>query len=183
MFYIGAMAAAALRVFFAVWPDPSLRTSLAALAADVAREARGRPTARENIHLTLAFLGEQPASRMAALCALAARVDGARFALTLDEIGCFRKAGIAWLGASTPQLELIALQKRLTSELRARGFPVDERPYAPHLTLARRVELGIRRSLTIPIVWRVSSFALMASETMASGPSYRSLAEWPLALE
>ena len=183
MFYIDAMAAAALRVFFAVWPEPSLRASLAALAAEVAREARGRPTAPENIHLTLAFIGEQPVSRMAPLCALAARVGGQRFAMMLDEIDCFRKAGIAWLGASAPQFELVALQERLANELRARGFPVDERPYAPHLTLARRIEVAVRRSLGVPIVWKVSSFALMASETKASGPSYRSLAEWPLAPE
>ena len=183
MFYIDAMPAAALRVFFAVWPEPSLGAALAALAAEVAREAGGRPTALENIHLTLAFLGAQPVPRMAALCALAARVGGHSFVLTLDEIGCFRKAGIAWLGASAPQLELIALQQRLASELRARRFPVDERPYAPHLTLARRVEVGIRRSLSAPIVWKVGSFALMASETTARGPSYRSLAEWPLAPE
>jgi 2'-5' RNA ligase len=183
LFYIGAMPAAALRVFFAVWPEPSLRASLAALAAEVAREARGRPTVPENIHLTLAFLGGQPVSRMAPLCALAARVGGQRFSMTLDEIGCFRQAGIAWLGASAAQLELIALQGRLAGELRARGFPIDERPYAPHLTLARRVEVGIRRSLAAPIVWKVTSFALVASETTASGPSYRSLAEWPLAPE
>jgi 2'-5' RNA ligase len=177
------MAAAALRVFFAVWPDPLLLTSLAALAAEVARETRGRPTASENIHLTLAFLGEQPVSRMAPLCALAALVRGQQFALTLDEIGCFRKAGIAWLGASAPQLELGALQERLAGELRASGFPIDERPYAPHLTLARRIGVAIRRSLAAPIVWKVSSFALMVSETTASGPNYRSLAEWPLAPE
>jgi 2'-5' RNA ligase len=183
LFYIDAMAAAALRVFFAVWPDSSLVTSLAALAAEVARETQGRPTAPENIHLTLAFLGEQPVSRMAPLCALAARVGGQHFALTLDEIGCFRKAGIAWLGASAPQLQLIALQERLAGELRARGFPIDERPYAPHLTLARRIEVAIRRSLAAPIFWKVNSFALIASETTASGPSYRSLADWPLAPE
>jgi 2'-5' RNA ligase len=176
------MAAATLRVFFAVWPEPSLRASLAALAAEIARESRGRPTAPENLHLTLAFLGEQPSSRMAALCALAARVAGQPFALTLDEIGCFRKASIAWLGASAPQLELVALHERLANELRARGFPIDERPYAPHLTLARRIEAAIRRSLPAPIIWKVSSFALMASETTASGPSYRNLAEWPLVL-
>jgi len=177
------MGAATLRVFFAVWPEPSLRASLAELTTEVARDARGRPTAPENIHLTLAFLGEQAVSRMAPLCALAARVGGHRFVLTLDEIGCFRKAGIAWLGASAPQFELVALQKRLAGGLQARDFPVDQRPYAPHLTLARRIEVAIRRSLAAPIVWKVSSFALMASETTASGPSYRSLAEWPLASE
>jgi 2'-5' RNA ligase len=117
---------------------------------------------------------------MAMLCALAARVGGSPFAVSLDEIGCFRKAGIAWLGASSSQADLIALQGRLASELQTRGFPIDERPYAPHLTLARRVEVVVRRSLPAPIVWNVSSFALMASETTASGPIYRSLAEWPL---
>jgi 2'-5' RNA ligase len=174
-------AGATLRVFFAVWPERSLRATLGDLASEIAQETRGRPTAPENIHLTLAFLGEQRASTMAMLCALAARVGGSPFAMSLDEVGCFRKSGIAWLGASAPQPELVALQERLAHELRGRGLPVDDRPYAPHLTLARRIEIAIRRSLPAPIVWKVSSFALMASETTASGPIYRSLAEWPLA--
>jgi len=180
--YIERMGGAALRVFFAVWPEPSLRTSLAGLAAEAAREARGRPAAVENIHITLAFLGEQPVSRMAVLCAIGARSGGPPFSIALDEIGCFRKAGVAWLGASAPQLELLALQQRLASELRSRRFPIDDRPYSPHLTLARRIEVAIRRRrLSAPVVWTVSSFALMASETTASGPIYRRLAEWPLA--
>ena len=100
--------------------------------------------------------------------------------LSLDEIGGFRRAGIAWLGSSISQPELTALHKDLTSALQSRGFPVDERPYAPHLTLARRSTTVIVRRLSQPIRSRVSSFTLMASELAPSGPAYRTIAERPL---
>ena len=174
------MAEAALRVFFALWPDAALRCALADLAGEVARATRGRPTAGENIHLTLAFLGAQRPDRVVLLRALAERVHGSPFAVTLDEIGCFRRSAIAWLGSSAAQAELVDLQERLASALRERGFPVDDRSYAPHLTLARRVEAPVRRQLPVPIEWKVSSFALVASETGRSGPTYRTLAEWSL---
>jgi 2'-5' RNA ligase len=176
------MADAALRVFFALWPDAPLRSALADLAGRVAREARGRPTAGESIHLTLAFLGAQRPDRVAMLRALAERVHGSPFAIMLDEIGCFQRSAIAWLGSSVAQAELVALQERLASALRERGFPVDDRRYAPHLTLARRIEAPVRRQLPEPIQWKVGSFALVASETGRGGPTYRTLAEWSLVL-
>ena len=174
------MADIALRVFFALWPEPSLRSALADLAGEVARETRGRPTAGENVHLTLAFLGAQRPDRIALLRALAERVHGSPFAVMLDEIGCFRRSAIGWLGSSVVQAGLVGLQERLASALREREFPVDERPYAPHLTLARRIQTPARRQLPAPIVWKVGSFALVASETGRSGPTYRTLAEWSL---
>ena len=174
------MPAASSRVFFAIWPDDSLRAVLAALAREVARETRGRPPAENNVHLTLAFLGEQPSSKVEALRKLASGIGATRFGLTLDEIGCFRRSGVAWLGASAPQAKLLALQARLALALRDDGFPVDERPYTPHLTLARRIRASIQRSLPTPIVWEVNSFALVASEFGGAAPTYRRLAEWPL---
>jgi len=169
------------RVFFALWPDDAVRAALAALAGEVARETGGRPPAQSNVHLTLAFLGEQPARRVDALLDLASSLGGTRFALSLDEIGCFRRSGVAWLGASAPQPDLLALQMDLALALRHDGFPVDERPYTPHLTLARRIRAPIHRNLTKPIVWAVSSFALVASELGGKAPTYRTLADWPLA--
>ena len=80
----------------------------------------------------------------------------------------------------TAQPELAALHDDLTRALQSRGFPVDERPYAPHLTLARRSTTVIDRRLSQPIRWRVNSFTLMASELASSGPAYRTIAEWSL---
>jgi 2'-5' RNA ligase len=173
------VAASSRRVFFALWPDPGLREALARLAAEVARETEGRATAREKLHLTLAFLGQQSVERIATLAALAPRVAFPAFTLALDEVGSFRASGIAWLGAGTPAPGLLALQAELASALRKEAFPVEERPYSPHLTLARRARKPASRRLAAPIAWRVSSFALVASDRGAAGPAYVSLGEWP----
>src|ERR1700724_2954341 len=54
------MNEATQRLFFALWPDAATSNALAALAQQVAAESGGRPTAPGNVHLTLAFLGDQP---------------------------------------------------------------------------------------------------------------------------
>ncbi len=174
------MAKSTQRVFFALWPDAPARAIIAGLAREVALESGGRPTALNHTHLTLAFVGEQPAIRVDSLRRLAGVVRARGFMLALDEIGGFRRTGIAWLGSSTAQPELAALHDDLTRALQSRGFPVDERPYAPHLTLARRSTTVIDRRLSQPIRWRVNSFTLMASELASSGPAYRTIAEWSL---
>jgi hypothetical protein len=48
------------RLFFALWPDASMAEALATLAQQVAAESGGRPTAPGHVHVTLAFLGDQP---------------------------------------------------------------------------------------------------------------------------
>ena len=184
MLYSGRMAperfAKPQRVFFALWPDASLRAPLADLALEVAGESGGRPTAPNLLHLTLAFLGDQPAARVEALCRVGAGIRAPAFALTLDTIGAFQRTGIAWLGASAPQRELGALQGELAVALRASGFVLDARPYAPHLTLARRCAVAAERRLAQPLCWHVSSLVLVESESGRAGPAYRTLAEWPL---
>jgi 2'-5' RNA ligase len=168
------------RLFFAVWPDEAARASIASLAREVAHASGGRATGADKIHLTLAFLGNQPAARIPALHRLAEGVDAPAFVLSLDEIGCFPRTGIAWLGARSVQSGLAALHLQLRAGLQGDGFPTDERPYAPHLTLARRTKIALRRPLAEPIAWPVRSFALVASDLAAGGSSYRTIAEWRL---
>jgi len=168
------------RFFFALWPDPPARTLLGGLAREVALESGGRPTLPDLIHLTLAFVGAQPAIRVDSLRRVAGLVRASSFVLALDKIGGFQRAGIAWLGSTKPQSELLALQRDLADALRMRAFPVEDRSYAPHLTLARRSTTVVDRRLPQPVGWRVSSFVLVASETAETGPFYRTIAEWPL---
>ncbi|HXX85259.1 MAG TPA: RNA 2',3'-cyclic phosphodiesterase [Casimicrobiaceae bacterium] len=172
------MADPPLRLFFALWPDAATQAAIAALANEVASEAKGRAVAADNVHLTLAFLGEQPASRVPELCALAAAIDMAPFQLALDEIGCFRKTGIAWLGAGTAPPELVALHSGLARALEGVGIALDARPFAPHLTLARRAKAPVRRRLARPVLWSVASFALVYSETLPDRARYRLLEAW-----
>ncbi len=185
MLYSARMAQAPVgkpqRVFFALWPDASLRALLFELAREVARESGGRPTAPHLIHLTLAFLGEQPAARVEALRAVGAGIRAPAFALALDAVGGFARSGIAWLGAQAPQPDLAALHAELAAALRAHGFAVEEKPYVPHLTLSRRSAGTTARRLAQPLVWRVSSFVLVESVLGRDGSAYTRIAEWPLA--
>jgi 2'-5' RNA ligase len=175
------VAGATQRVFFALWPDPQARAQLASLAREVALESQGRATPPDRIHLTLAFIGEQTAIRVQSLCQLGGLIRAGDFVLALNRIGGFARTGVAWLGASAAQAELTALHARLAGALRSRGFPIEERPYAPHLTLARHSAILIERTLPQPITWRVAAFSLVASDLGAGGPEYRTIAAWPLA--
>jgi len=172
------MAKATLRLFFALWPDPETQAAIADLAQLVAAESKGRAVAADNVHLTLAFLGAQPATGLATLRALAAAVRIRPFELALDEIGGFRRAGIAWLGASIAPPEIVGLHADLASNLADAGIILDARQFSPHLTLARRVAVPVRRKLAQPIRWKISSFALVASELDRDRPRYRLLEAW-----
>jgi 2'-5' RNA ligase len=100
--------AATLRVFYALVPPPALAIALGDLARDVARRAHGRPVPAENIHLTLAFIGAWPTARLASLMAAGAAIDSEPMRIMLDTQGGFRRAGIAWIGGSSPPPALAA---------------------------------------------------------------------------
>jgi 2'-5' RNA ligase len=172
----------ALRVFFAIWPDATARDALATLASTVAAEAGGRIPAIENLHLTLAFVGEVATDRVEALVAagLAATAGVPAFDLVLDRVGAFRGSGIAWAGASSVPAELAQLLGQLNAALTAQGFRTDPRPFQAHVTLARRCRRQPRAIQATPIAWIVAKLALNASDLGAAGPRYRELAAWPL---
>lgn len=167
------------RLFFAVWPDAGARTALDARAKRIADRYGGRPVPARNLHLTLVFLGEIDPGRIEALKLAAAGVAGKAFRLGLDLVGGFRRAGVAWAGCRVVPTALLALQEDLDRRVREAGFTPDERAFAPHLTLARRVRNPVQAEDVEAATWWVEAFSLVESER-ATG-SYRALAEWPLA--
>ena len=166
-------------MFFALVPPPPLAQSLGALARDVARRARGRPVPAENIHLTLAFIGAWPGARLPALLDAGAQFRGAAIELALDTLGGFRRAGVAWIGApATPALT--ALATSLAARLAAAGVALDDRPLAPHVTLARKCRGPYPDERVTPFAWTADAVTLLESQTRAEGARYRALARWPL---
>jgi len=181
LFYIAAMADPKLRLFFALWPDAQTRASLAALAETVAAETGGRATTPGNVHLTLAFLGSKPRDSVAELVARADAIDASAFVLTLDHIDCWRKNAVAWLGASEIPPALASLRQALLASLAPLHVDDQARPFAVHVTLARKITASLRRRLPAPIAWPVEGLVLVASETGSEGPVYRVVASLPFA--
>lgn len=170
-----------LRVFFALWPDASAREGIAALAHDVVSQTGGRAPLPDNMHLTVAFVGNVEPERLAELERIGASAarSAAPFTLTLDRLGAFHHAGIAWLGTDTLPMELEDLVFALRNGLAAESFPVERRMYRPHVTLARRCG-SIATVEVPPIAWRVDRVTLNASELSPAGSIYRELAAWSL---
>lgn len=94
-----------------------------------------------NLHLSLIFLGNIEESRLQDItgCIQRAAVGAETFTCTITKAGFFgppRSPRILWAGIDAPPV-LTALQNNLNSEFNRSGFQTEERPYYPHITLAR----------------------------------------------
>ena len=177
-----------VRVFCAVELTSEVRARAASHAAhlrDHVPEARASFPRAENLHLTLKFLGEIAPSRIEALSNAASRAaqDVQPFNLTIEGAGAFPPRGIPrvlWLGIKDSSGELARLQSRLEDECSTEGFAREERPFHPHLTLARiRATQGARELARLhqetgfaAIEFPVTDLVVMRSELGPGGSRY-----------
>jgi 2'-5' RNA ligase len=131
-----------VRAFVAVHINPGVRDSLARLRdrfADV--DAKIKWVEPNNIHLTLAFLGDMDE---ALASVVADALDGAAcgietFSCTVEGIGVFGsqpRPRIIWAGMKAPA-SLVELHARVSRTLSDLEIPFDRKPFRPHLTVAR----------------------------------------------
>jgi RNA 2',3'-cyclic 3'-phosphodiesterase len=169
-----------LRLFFALWPDEETREALASAAAPLIAACRGRPVAKRNYHLTLAFLGGVAEARLEEIRAAAAGLRAAPFEFVLDGHGHWPKPRVAWLGCRRPPPEAEALARALGAALAPLGFRPDPRPFAPHLTVLRGCRRCDWEGEIAPVPWPVRDFVLVKSETLDSGARYELIDRWAL---
>lgn len=137
----------------------------------------GRFTDRENLHLTLVFLGELLPEWVEEANAALNRVSAPAFELTIGGFGRFSRPGgdIWWLGVEACR-ELLELHERLCVQLCSRGFEFDSRPYRPHLTIARQVRNAMEPQWERdPFCEAVGSIELMKSERFNGRLTYTPL--------
>ena len=171
-----------VRLFFALVPDPGVCVALGELARTVARASRGRVVAAQHLHLTLAFLGDVPATLIPALRAVGDAMSHTGAVLSFDTLGAWRASGVAWVAPSVLPASIVALHAALRAALAAAGFTLDTRALRPHITLARRCMQPLPRTSCPPVRWQVDQFCLVGSELHPEGPIYRDIAKWPLAI-
>ena len=111
-----------LRLFFALWPDAAARAAIAAFAHEVAQRAGGRDPREENLHVTLAFVGDVSPDRIAALAAIG--TDGALAAppfMHRMKTGALIRAAVR-LGAMAGGPVPVALEQALDMYAAAAGL-------------------------------------------------------------
>ncbi len=125
-----------MRLFVAVDLPEAVKDQLAALRTPV---PTARWVGREQMHLTLFFIGET--GRVDAVKDALAGVQAGRFEMALAGVGRFPPAGrrpprVLWAGVDAPPA-LHQLQAQVSAALVGAGFRANERPFSPHITLAR----------------------------------------------
>jgi 2'-5' RNA ligase len=162
-----------VRLFYALWPDAATRSALIELQASIP----GRLTPPEDLHLTLVFLGAQPAALLPTLQALMTELPASAMTLRLDYLGYFPKPAILWTGPQSPPEELVTLQHALLSALARNNILVDQGSrFTPHITLSRNTVAAAIAPPMTPITWRADHIALVQSATTGTASRYRLLA-------
>ena len=125
-----------MRLFIAIPMNAKVKESLLTTQEAFRHEGiQGNYTPRENLHLTLAFIGEY--GNPDAVIDVLNSVPFEPFPLRLDRLGNF--GDLYWAGiADNPQLA--AFVKRLRRALADRNIPFDRKRFSPHITLVRKAE-------------------------------------------
>lgn len=165
-----------LRLFFAL-PCPPQPAAQIAFWRD-SLGIKGQPVAPADLHVTLAFLGQQPQDRLPLLEQIAARLQAIRFQVQFDQLQLWH-SGLLVLASSQPPEALLHLQRELQRHLLDAGLPVESRPFRPHLTLLRRSH-AVACPVPAPFTWTADEWGLFASESGSVSPRYRLLKGWPL---
>ena len=164
-----------MRLFFALWPDETVRGSLAQWASRIHTGNAGRVMQPRNLHMTVVFIGNAPQSDLPRIVAAANTVSMPPLQLRLDRCRYWKRNRIAWAGCEAPQA-LLDLSANLRAALDLAGVPFDHQAFVPHVTLLRDARLldGLPEPASMePIDWNVRDFVLVDSERDAEGPLYR----------
>ena len=168
------------RLFFAIWPPGDVRDRVAELARSLPLQPGARLLVPQNLHLTLAFLGEVDEQTCESLKQGASLIEAVEVTFKLDNLEKWQKPRIACLLPSEYPAALGALAQRLVELARASGISMQDRPYRPHVTLARKVSRAMPEHPVTPISWKAEEFRLVESISTENGVKYESRARWPL---
>ncbi|MCK4730396.1 MAG: RNA 2',3'-cyclic phosphodiesterase [Candidatus Aenigmarchaeota archaeon] len=143
-----------------------------------------RKVGKQNLHLTLKFLGDVNEKKVEEIMQILKTVDCVKFEVSLKNMGFFPNESfikVVWLGIENGRNELIELQKQIDQKLEKYGFK-PEKNYEPHFTIARvksikdkKEFLDKMKEIKFEDNFSVSNFELMESKLSPSGPVYREL--------
>jgi 2'-5' RNA ligase len=175
-----------IRLFVALALPDGIAESLQRLQSGV---PGARWNTREQLHLTLRFIGEVDERDANAIDETLTTISAPRFTLELKGVGSFggKSPRALWAGVVANEA-LIHLQRKIESAIQRLGFPAEERKYTPHVTLARLraapagavMDYVADHSLYSSGPFEVTEFALFSSRLTSNGSIYVVEQEYPL---
>ncbi len=134
-----------MRLFIAINFNENIKRKLQEIIEGLRKESKKGSFSRiENLHLTLAFLGEIEVERINNLKVIMDEIEAEPFQIELSHLGAFNRKGssesIYWCGIKQNKI-LYNVQEKLVAMLKENNFYLDDKPFKPHITLARRCVL------------------------------------------
>jgi 2'-5' RNA ligase len=184
-----------IRAFIALTPSETLLQRFAEVQTALQRLSLPfRWVQPSHIHLTLKFLGDIAPEMMDPIVRVLHHtvIPFPPFTISIRGLGCFpnqTRPRVLWMGVHSSHDMLLHLQQRLEAELLALGFAAEERPFQPHLTLARGQQRVSQPQLTKALQaydnWhfgemRVEQVMLYQSQLHRHGAVYSMLRSIPL---
>lgn len=161
-----------MRLFIAIRLNNSMRNALVSVQVFLRRHGvRGNYTREENLHLTLAFIGEY--SNPEYVLETMRMIDFVPFPVHLEGFGSF--GSLYWSGIGNSEA-LSTYVKRLRRSLAENTIPFDRKKFSPHITLLRKASLdgsAVFPGVIIPDAGMdVEAVSLMRSDRGKNGMIY-----------
>lgn len=181
-----------MRLFIAIFPPKEVQEELAAAQASLAQIAGLKLVEKDNLHLTLKFLGETEEPEIKKIQdAVSEATKGKRaFEVAPKDPGTFpseKRPRVVWIGFEDSQ-KIVELQKAIDAELAKFGY-APEKEFTAHLTLARvkaksdfaELAAAIEKIRGRPFSsFKVQAVVLMKSTLTKKGPIYEEVARFEL---
>jgi 2'-5' RNA ligase len=181
-----------MRTFIAIELSEEIREALAQIESHLKYSgADVKWVEKDNIHLTLKFLGEVTEEKLQQVKSVLEIIgkEFSSFEISLKDIGAFPKIDyprVIWVGLDKGAAESKKLAERIDEELSKTGFTKEARPFAAHLTIGRvrssknkeMLKEKIKNSqLSTPNSQLIGSITLFKSTLTPKGPIYTKIHE------
>jgi len=166
------------RLFFALWPSDATRKTVGQFSQTL--KARDLKTVKsDNLHVTLVFLGNVDAQTEQVIRQKASSISAQPFMLNFNQLAFWHKPRVLCLLSQVVAPQLSVLVDALTQIAEQCAIKVEDRPYQPHITLARKAQALINANVP-NIQWYARSFCLVESCSTSDGVQYRVVQQWAL---
>jgi 2'-5' RNA ligase len=171
-----------MRAFVAIDLPSDVRAALGRVQSHL---SFGRATDEGQLHVTLAFLGDQPDAMVEAAHDALSALRVPAFPLQIQGLGSFG-GDVLWAGLRDPA-PVVALHNRIVPALYGAGIVLDRRRFRPHVTLARfdrpdpaRLATFLQAQSAFPCpAFTVASLGLWRSTLTKGGAVHDELARYP----
>jgi len=186
-----------MRTFIAIELPETIRESLAATQEKLkAAQADVKWVEKNNIHLTLKFLGEVNEEQIEKISTVLSKItlSNPAYQAKISSLGGFPKIQyprVIWAGIETGDAETKNIAKNIEESLEKLGFPKENRPFASHITLGRTRSSKRQKKLAESLdklqnefenteSFKVGKITLFKSQLSPKGPTYQAIKEFSL---